>query len=50
MQNTATVHTDQIPDSTGNGIARTLFAVLQEYFSDPEHMKEFEEEQKKQGG
>lgn len=33
----------EIPRSTGYMIAESLFTAISEYFSDPQHQKEFEE-------
>lgn len=42
QQNTIKVQPEQIPEDCINVLARSLGMIAQEYFSDPDHRKEFE--------
>lgn len=42
QRNTTEVHPEQIPEDYVNVISRSLGVIVQEYFSDPDHRKEFE--------
>lgn len=42
------VHPEQIPEDVLNVIGRSLCSIIQEYYSIPEHMQEFEDWKKQQ--